>query len=70
MTTCKSCRYFLDDSEVLERWFTGLTILSSAYGDTWGDQGVCLVHERLLTPTSSCSRYEPGRTDGGESSSS
>ena len=49
---------YLDDPAALERELAGLTILSSAYGDTLGDQGLCRVHQVLLTPGLSCPRFE------------
>lgn len=55
---CRDCRFFLDDPAELERELVGITILSSAYGDTRGDQGLCLVHQQLLTPGLTCERFE------------
>jgi hypothetical protein len=63
---CGRCAHFVDDPLRLERMFTGMTILSSAWGSTRGDQGLCTLHERLLQPVMRCFRF----VDRGSSSSS
>lgn len=57
MRCCRTCRHFVDEPVAIERALTGLTILSSAQGDTWGDQGICRVHDQMLLPTMSCARW-------------
>ncbi|RLB52682.1 MAG: hypothetical protein DRI34_14380 [Deltaproteobacteria bacterium] len=70
VSTCAGCRYFLDDAEQLEREFPGILILSSAGGDTRGDQGLCRLHEKWVLPRFTCSRHqlpdsEPGAGETG-----
>jgi hypothetical protein len=60
---CETCRHFVDRPHDLEAQLVGLTILSSAFGDTRGDQGLCEVHRQLLTPKLSCLHFSP--RDGG-----
>jgi hypothetical protein len=61
---CGNCRHFVDDAAAFERALPGILALSSGAGDTRGDQGLCLVHDRLLTPGLTCERYEGrGATD-------
>ncbi len=55
---CSDCQHFVDDPAELERALPGLLILSSAQGDSRGDQGICLAHERFLLPTMTCDRFE------------
>jgi hypothetical protein len=59
--SCTSCRHFIDDPEVLEDELKGLTILSSAYGSTRANAGICRVLNRFLEPVSAseCDDFEP-----------
>ena len=56
---CGLCRHFVDDAAAFERMFPGILALSSGYGDTRGDQGVCRIHSRMLTPTMTCRQFSP-----------
>jgi len=56
---CANCAEFLDDPKQLESELPGITILSSAYGDTRGDQGLCRRHQRLVTPGLTCEAFRP-----------
>ena len=51
---CRSCRHFRNDAKYLEAAFPGLTSLSSGYGSTRADDGLCLQHDRYLSARSSC----------------
>jgi hypothetical protein len=51
---CGDCRHFRNDAKYLEAAFGGLTSLSSAYGSTRSDDGLCLRHDRYLRARSSC----------------
>jgi hypothetical protein len=55
---CRGCRHFLGASRELEVELPGLTILSSAYGDSMGDQGLCRHHERLVPPGHTCPEFK------------
>ncbi|MCU0303271.1 MAG: hypothetical protein MUC56_04360 [Thermoanaerobaculales bacterium] len=54
---CGRCAHFVDDPRELERALPGLGILSSAWGSTRGDQGLCTVHDLFLQPVMSCPRF-------------
>jgi hypothetical protein len=54
---CGCCAHFVDDPRELERSLPGITILSSAWGSTRGDQGLCGLHDRFLQPVMSCPRF-------------
>jgi hypothetical protein len=56
---CGNCARLVDDPTELERLLPGLLALSSAQGDSWGDQGICTVHGRLVTPELTCEDYAP-----------
>ena len=51
---CGVCRHFENDAKTLEATFGGLTSLSSAYGSTRSDDGLCLRHELYLRAKASC----------------
>jgi hypothetical protein len=55
---CRECHHFLGSSRELESQLPGLTILSSAYGDSMGDQGLCRLHERLVPPRHTCPDFK------------
>jgi hypothetical protein len=67
---CGRCVFFVDDPRELERRLTGLTILSSAWGDTRGDQGLCELHHRLLQPAMICRRFVDRTPAGANGSAS
>lgn len=56
---CRNCRHFRNDAGYLERSFPGLTGLSSGYGSTRSDDGICTRLDRYLRAESSCAEYSP-----------
>lgn len=54
---CGSCAHFRNDPAFLETVFKGLTSMSSGYGSTRGDDGICLLHNRHLSARASCAKY-------------
>jgi len=54
---CRTCRHFQDDPAAFERALPGILILSSGHGDTRGDQGLCDIHDRILTPGMRCTSW-------------
>ena len=57
--TCAQCILFHDEPGELERTFTGMTALSSAYGSTRGRAGVCAVSGRFHDPLPACLEFAP-----------
>lgn len=53
----------MDDPLLLERQLPGILVLSSTYGSTRGDSGICIVFGTLQDPEAACDRFE-GRRDG------
>jgi hypothetical protein len=49
----------VDDPVALESAFPGLLALSSAQGDSRGDQGLCRLHDTLVTPEMTCTSFHP-----------
>ena len=65
--SCGQCRFFVDDPHRLERIFPGILVLSSMYGSSRGDSGICTVRETFQAPESGCEQFEvrDGRFDDG-----
>jgi hypothetical protein len=56
------CRFFAGTPAALERAIPGLNILSSAYGSTRGDTGLCERHDVFTTASSpACPQFEANR---------
>ena len=55
---CCSCQYFLDDPTQLERELPGLTILSSAWGSTRGNAGLCSRYATWQDPVRECPAFK------------
>jgi hypothetical protein len=51
---CGNCEHFTDAPQVLEETFKGINALSSLYGCSRGDAGICLFHDQYLLPLHSC----------------
>ncbi|HBJ75137.1 MAG TPA: hypothetical protein DDY86_06430 [Syntrophaceae bacterium] len=51
---CGNCAHFTDAPQVLEESFKGINSLSSVYGCSRGNAGICLFHNRYLLPVHSC----------------
>jgi len=56
--TCRDCRFFNNDPAWLEKAFPGLNALSSAYGSTRGENGVCSKRDLYLSPIKKCKDFE------------
>lgn len=54
---CRHCRYFRNDAAYLEHSFPGLTGMSSGYGSTRSDDGICVRHDRYLRADASCAEF-------------
>jgi hypothetical protein len=54
---CRACRHFRNDAKFLEAAFPGLTAMSSAFGSTRADDGICLRHDRYLGARASCADF-------------
>lgn len=54
---CGNCAHFTDAPQVLEETFKGINGLSSVYGCSRGDAGICLFHDQYLLPVHSCSDF-------------
>jgi hypothetical protein len=57
--SCAGCAHLIHDPVEFERALPGILILSSGQGDSRGDQGLCRIHEQLVTPEMTCPHFEP-----------
>jgi hypothetical protein len=55
--SCLGCRHFSHAPAEIESAFPGLSSLSSAYAAVRADDGICEVHSRYVTSTSTCDAY-------------
>jgi hypothetical protein len=55
---CARCRHFRNDPAFIEASLKGLSALSSAQGSVAAGDGLCLIHDRYLTPYASCASFE------------
>jgi len=56
--TCRDCIYFRNEPAWLERELPGLNALSSAYGATRGENGICTKKDIYLSPIEGCENFE------------
>ncbi len=63
--SCAGCAHLVDDPAEFESALPGILILSSGQGSSRGDQGLCQIHEQLVTPNMSCDVFRPRAADEG-----
>jgi hypothetical protein len=56
---CGDCEHFDNTPRMLEETFKGINALSSVYGCSRGDAGICRFHSRYLLPIHSCPDFQP-----------
>jgi hypothetical protein len=55
---CERCAHLIGDAAAFEAALPGILILSSGQGESRGDQGLCRIHQRLVTREMTCDRFE------------
>jgi hypothetical protein len=56
---CRACAHFRNSPAFLESLFPGMSALSSAWGSTRAEDGLCLKHDRYLSADSGCNDFTP-----------
>jgi hypothetical protein len=56
---CRDCAQFRNDPAYLEAALRGINIMSSAWGSTRAEDGLCLRHDCYLSAESSCRDFTP-----------
>lgn len=64
LQTCRECLFFVDDGRELENRLRGLTILSSAFGSTCCESGICTVFGTFQRPEPACHAFVPRSAAG------
>jgi hypothetical protein len=55
---CATRRHLLSAAAQIERELPGLAALGSLYGSVRASDGLCRVHDRYLSASSSCAAFE------------
>jgi len=61
---CADCRFNQHDRNELERTLPGLASLGSAFGASISHSGLCLRHDRLVSPHDRCPAFAPAPRPG------
>jgi hypothetical protein len=62
--TCGDCAHFVDEPARIEALIPGLTALGSARASVRADDGICAVHDRVVTARDCCDRFSPRVSQG------
>jgi hypothetical protein len=54
---CRACAHFRNSPAFLESVFPGMSALSSAWGSTRAEDGLCLKHDRYLSADAGCADF-------------
>jgi hypothetical protein len=57
--TCGACVHFENEPTRIEAMIPGLTAMGSARASVRADDGICGVHDRIVTPGDRCGRFAP-----------
>ncbi len=55
--SCRACVHFRNDPAYLETVFAGYSAMSSAWGCTRAEDGICLRHDRYLSADAGCADF-------------
>ena len=55
--TCLRCSQFENDPTRIESMIPGLSTFGSARASVGADNGICLVHDRIVTARDWCARF-------------
>jgi len=56
--TCRDGRHSVNDAFELERTYPAILVLSSTYGSSRGDGGICRIRDTFQVPEARCSDFE------------
>ncbi len=56
---CARCASFRDDPQTIIDALPGLQALSSVHGAVRAQDGICLLHQRLVSRVAACPGFEP-----------
>lgn len=58
---CVTCAHFMDDPARIEAMIPGMTTLGSAHASVRSDDGICLVHDLIVSPRDGCEKFKADR---------
>jgi hypothetical protein len=61
--SCGTCRHFENAPAAIERHYKGLTAMSSAYGSSRGEDGICRLHGLHVPIADCCGDFKDRKTD-------
>lgn len=61
--SCRACVHFCNNPAYLEAIFAGYSALSSAWGSTRAEDGLCLRHDRYLSANAGCADFTPAERE-------
>jgi len=61
--TCAGCAHFVNDPAQIEALIPGLTAMGSARASVRSDDGICRVHDLIVSARDSCERFKPRATE-------
>jgi hypothetical protein len=61
---CRACVHFRNSPAFLEAIFPGMSAMSSAWGSTRAEDGLCLKHDRYLSADAGCADFTPAVSPG------
>jgi hypothetical protein len=64
--TCDVCAHFVNTATRIEAMIPGLTTMGSARASVRADDGICGVHDLIVTARDRCDQFAPrsGPTEG------
>jgi hypothetical protein len=57
--TCTGCTHFIDEPAQIEALIPGLTAMGSARASVRSDDGICAIHDRMVSARDVCDRLSP-----------
>jgi hypothetical protein len=60
--TCAGCAHFINEPDRIEALIPGLTAMGSARASVRSDDGICAVHDRIVSARDLCGEYSPRLT--------
>jgi hypothetical protein len=60
--TCLGCAHFVDEPGQFEALVPGMTAMGSARASVRSDDGICAVHDLIVSARDGCGRFSPRLT--------
>jgi hypothetical protein len=57
--TCSACAHFVDEPLRIEALIPGLTTMGSARASVRSDDGICAVHDLMVSARDDCGKFWP-----------